>query len=54
MKPFEAENIEKALDYIDKNEFFDELVNSLAYMKFFSSTLEESVAKNFCNKNSFT
>lgn len=51
MKPFEAENIEKALDCIDKNEFFDELVDSLAYMKFFSSTLEESVAKSICKQS---
>jgi len=51
MNPFEAENIEKALDCINKDEFFDELVDSLAYMKFFSSTLEKSVAKSLCKQS---
>lgn len=51
MKPFEAENIEKALDCINKDIFFDELIDSLAHMKVFSTILEESVAKNICKQS---
>ena len=50
MRPFEAKNIESALDCINSGNLLDSLVDALAYMKFFSSTLENSVAKNFCKQ----